>query len=193
MFFCAIINGMKRRDLTGYRKGRLTVIGFSHSHTQPSGQKRAMWRVACDCGAEKVISTSNLTHGNTVSCGCKLKEGNHKKAFGEATFNYMYRSYENRAKSHKKKLTFNLTKEQFKTLIDQPCFYCKETHSNFRKSKPTANGFYPSNGIDRLDSNLGYVVSNCVPCCKTCNMMKRHLPYDLFIAQVKRIASNAIS
>ena len=28
------------------------------------------------------------------------------------------------------------------------------------------------NGVDRVDSAVGYSESNCVSCCATCNMMK---------------------
>lgn len=182
---------MKRLDLIGRRKGRLVVVGFSHSHTQPSGQKRAMWRVKCDCGTEKIIATSNLTHGNTVSCGCKLKEGNHRKPVGEASFNAVYAAYVNRAKSHKKQLPFTLSKEQFRAFVDAPCHYCGASSSCESLSKPTANGAYARNGIDRVDSLKGYVLENCVPCCKTCNLMKRDMSYSEFIDHVKRICSYA--
>jgi len=184
---------MKRLDLSGYRKGRLVVLGYSHSHTQPSGQKRAMWRVKCDCGVEKVLCTSNLTHGNTVSCGCKLKEGNHRKPVGEASFNAVYRAYTERAKNHKKQLAFSLTKDEFRALTDAPCHYCGALNSCESKAKPSANGAYIRNGIDRLNSDVGYVLSNCVSCCKTCNIMKRDMPYDVFLAQIERIYARAVS
>ena len=184
---------MKRLDLSGYRKGRLVVLSYSHSHTQPSGQKRAMWHVKCDCGTQKVISTANIVHGNTVSCGCKLKEGNHKKPTGEASFNAVYKAYVDRAKNHKKQLVFSLTKDEFRALTDAPCHYCGALNSCTSKAKPTSNGSYTRNGIDRVNSNEGYVLSNCVSCCKTCNLMKRDLPYDVFMDQVERIYARAVS
>jgi hypothetical protein len=184
---------MKRLDLSGHRKGRLVVLGYSHSHVQPSGQKRAVWRVKCDCGTEKLISTANLTHGNTVSCGCKLKEGNHRKPVGEASFNAVYRSYVDRAKNHRKNLVFSLTKDEFRTLTDAPCHYCGAVNSCASMARPTSNGAYIRNGIDRINSSLGYVLPNCVSCCKTCNIMKRDLPYDVFLAQIRRIYARAVS
>jgi hypothetical protein len=188
---------MKRLDLAGKRKGKLVVIGYSHSHTQPSGQKRAVWDAVCDCGNKTQISTSNFTHGSTVSCGCYFNEiiasGANKKSFGEATFNSKYLSYKARAKSHRKKLSFTLTKEQFRALITAPCYYCGEVGYSTYKSKPTANGNFPSNGIDRIDSNLGYDIENCVPACGLCNKMKLDLSYDDFITHLKRIVNYAPS
>jgi hypothetical protein len=29
------------------------------------------------------------------------------------------------------------------------------------------------NGIDRVDNEKGYLVENCVPCCFTCNSLKK--------------------
>lgn len=31
---------------------------------------------------------------------------------------------------------------------------------------------YTYNGVDRLDSSMGYTPDNCVPCCWECNNMK---------------------
>lgn len=55
---------------------------------------------------------------------------------------------------------FTLSQQDFEKLIIQPCYYC---------------GFYSNSkflGIDRIDNTKGYILSNCVPSCKMCNMMK---------------------
>jgi hypothetical protein len=186
---------MKRLDLIGKRKGKLVVVGYSHSHTQPSGQKRAVWDAVCDCGNKTQISTSNFTHGKTISCGCYFKEiiasGANKKPFGYATFNSKYLAYKIRAKNHRKKLSFTLTKEEFRILITAPCHYCGEIGYSTFKSKPTANGNFPSNGIDRLDSSVGYEYKNCVSACGICNKMKNDLSYEDFLTHIKRILTYA--
>jgi hypothetical protein len=179
---------MKRIDLTGHIFGRLLVTSFSHSHIQPSGNKRAMWNVKCSCGTEKVVPYAHLAYGNTTSCGCLKHEGNaHKKPLGVASFNAKYASYVQRAKRHKKELAFELTKEEFKNIITQQCHYCGCEGSEGFLPKPNTNGIFKSNGIDRIDSSLGYVSANCVPCCTICNKMKLDLSYDEFINHVKRI------
>lgn len=48
-------------DLTGQRFGQLVAI-------EPHG-KKWLWR--CDCGNEKLINSSNVRRGLTVSCGCR--------------------------------------------------------------------------------------------------------------------------
>ena len=41
-------------------------------------------------------------------------------------------------------------------------------------------GQYPNpiNGIDRVDSSLGYIKSNCTPCCCVCNQIKMDLSVE---------------
>lgn len=60
----------KVKDLTGQRFGRLVAI-------EEAGRNKfgkAIWKCKCDCGTEKIISSINLTSGNTQSCGCLHKE-----------------------------------------------------------------------------------------------------------------------
>lgn len=61
-------------DLTGRRKGRLTVI-----ERAPNKGKKTAWRCRCDCGVEKVIRASDLIHTTVVSCGCYRKDGPRRK------------------------------------------------------------------------------------------------------------------
>lgn len=48
------------------------------------------------------------------------------------------------------------------SLIVKDCTYCG-TPSGWPNGR---------NGIDRVDSSIGYVEANCVSCCKTCNRAK---------------------
>jgi hypothetical protein len=182
---------MKRLDLAGYKKGELTVIGYSHSHVQPSGQKRAIWDVVCSCGVKKQISTTNLLHGATVSCGHVLKEQRHTFRLlpnNQAEKNYLYLSYVHAAKN--RKIKFNLTKEKFLEIIGQDCFYCGQKPSNERKTRSKKGVSLMYNGIDRAKSSGCYEDGNVVPCCAKCNFMKRDMDLNEFIEQAERIVSH---
>lgn len=48
------------------------------------------------------------------------------------------------------------------------------------------------NSIDRVDPTKGYIIDNCVPCCTTCNYMKRILQRDEFLDHVKKIYNFSI-
>ena len=173
---------MKRIDLTNKKFGQLTVFSFSHSHVLPSGQKRAMWNVVCDCGTYNIISSSNLKV--TTSCGCLKKEGLNKKPKGVASFNSKLNSYKHWAK--KRNLSWELTKDDFLSIVAQPCHYCGIKNATTYQAN-NCNGSFTSNGIDRKDSSKGYELKNCLPCCSRCNVMKMDLPYDDFIQHIKRI------
>jgi len=74
-----------------------------------------------------------------------------------------------------KHLDFEISQEEFNNLVKEPCHYCNIIQER---------GF---NGIDRLDSNTGYVLDNCVSCCKTCNFMKCSLSADVFLKRIEHI------
>jgi len=63
----------------------------------------------------------------------------------------------------------------FSDLITRSCWYCD--------APPTG-----VNGLDRLDSKVGYVRRNVVACCSACNFMKGTLSVSDFLAKVSNIA-----
>ena len=44
-----------------------------------------------------------------------------------------------------------------------------------------------ANGIDRLNSIIGYTIENCVPCCEKCNLMKSNYSENEFLDHIERI------
>ena len=64
----------KKKDLTGQKFGRLTVI----KEQGRNKNKKVLWLCRCECGTEIVVIAQSLTSGATLSCGCyhkdKLKE-----------------------------------------------------------------------------------------------------------------------
>lgn len=124
---------------------------------------------------------ANVVRGQTKGCGClrgKHLKGLHQKntlRYGEASFNRIFGNYKYRAK--RKGQGFSLSKEEFRLLVDDVCHYCGSAPKNV-SVKPTFNGEYVYNGIDRIDNNKGYVANNCVTCCEVCNTMKNKLSQE---------------
>ena len=56
-------------NLVGQQFGRLTVLQRDTKKT-----KKVSWLCLCDCGNKVSVYSSNLTSGNTTSCGCKKVE-----------------------------------------------------------------------------------------------------------------------
>ncbi len=57
-------------DRTGERFGRLFVLGCAGRNVL----KKVIWQCRCDCGNVVVRTAGALVTGNSVSCGCFLKE-----------------------------------------------------------------------------------------------------------------------
>ena len=73
----------------------------------------------------------------------------------------------------RRNLEWDITFEQFKSFWKEPCTYCGTEIKTI--------------GLDRVDNNIGYVMSNIVPCCKWCNYMKRTYTVEELISQCKKI------
>lgn len=185
-------------DLVGKKFGRLTVIKFS-SFKNEKDKTIPYWECICDCGNIKIANQYSLTKNNVRSCGCLLKETSSRtgksrlnkpniknsKPSGESGFNFMFSNYKN--KCGYKNIPFNLTKEEFKFLTQQECYYCGDMpYLVLYHCKGHSSNFI-ANGIDRLDSSLGYTLENCVSCCKYCNYAKRDRNYPDFISHIDKI------
>ena len=74
-----------------------------------------------------------------------------------------------------KNLDFGLSSDVFVEIVKAPCYYCGTIQDK---------GF---NGIDRLNSEVGYIADNCVSACSMCNYMKASLSVDAFLGRVEHI------
>jgi len=177
-------------DKTGGRYGRLVVIERSGRDKQG----RLLWLCKCDCGTEKIIAGASLHKGNTKSCGCLRKEilrGPHRRhelPFGEASFNAFIRSIKHGAKRYGR--IWDLTNEQVRNLVSQPCFYCGAMPVQFgAASSSRHNGVFLRNSLDRVDNTKGYTIDNVVPCCDICNGAKCKMPQSEFLDWIHRLCA----
>ena len=121
-----------------------------------------------------------------MSCGCfgSEKRKSTRLPDNKGVIVQILLSYKRHAKN--RDLYFGLTFDTFANLIRQPCYYCNSTTSNIKITKNFKAGF-PYNGIDRLDSSIGYIENNVVPCCKTCNLAKRDTAKSDFLLWVSKV------
>lgn len=178
----------KRKKLEGMKFADLTVFEYlGQKSRNPGSSKKSMYNCLCVCGKMVEVEAQNLQSGNSKSCGCKAYESrsgensNLWKGVGKwrAEYNRQVRSAQNR------ELPFQLTFEETQTIMSSNCFYCDN------QPKDDNRGLV-RNGIDRLDSSKGYLISNTVPCCSTCNAMKMGIPYGEFIDKISKIYNNLI-
>lgn len=182
----------ERYNLTGRKYGKLTVLNFSHKDEK---NRVNIWNCLCECGnTKKVWSTAlNRKKRPTRSCGCdrsrwiKLNGSPTKLTEGEANLRSLFGNYKKAASE--RDLPFELDIQTFKKLTSSNCHYCKLQPLQVHKKSETY-GAYLYNGIDRLNSNIGYYVTNCVACCKTCNYSKREMSVEEFYSWITRVYKN---
>ena len=166
----------------GYVQVNLTVVSEAYSvRKSPLSTKRCV-DCLCKCGNIAQVSVSQIASGKAKSCGCLSRaalERNVSKH--EAGFGAVLRVYEYSAKE--RGLEFNLSRETFEHLTASNCTYCGVEPLQFQ----TRFSEFKYNGIDRVDNTKGYVIENCVPCCKTCNRMKDTLSLDEFKSHIAKV------
>ena len=74
-----------------------------------------------------------------------------------------------------KNLDFTIKYDDYLNIVEHNCYYCGTLQEK---------GF---NGIDRKDQTKGYILQNCVSCCKLCNYMKGSTSDDVFIKRAEHI------
>lgn len=68
------VHNVTVNDLTSQKFGRLLVL--RRAPNKP-GDANVRWICRCECGSETTVVGFNLKRGNTKSCGCLRKDGDH--------------------------------------------------------------------------------------------------------------------
>ena len=163
-------------DITGNRYGKLIVIEIAEKGIH-SGVR---WICQCDCGTKCVAYGGHLRAGQRVSCGCMAEEKIH-----ETGVNKIFSLYKRKSRLRNKE--FNLSYHEFEILINGNCDYCGVSPKQLLRRQKSKKPQIYYNGIDRIDSSKGYVLSNCVSACRYCNQAKSDMSIDEFKNQIERI------
>lgn len=179
---------MKSKTKKGDVYGSLTVVSEPFIKKQ-GNTSRYFVDVLCICGTKKTFSCSKLRSGDCKQCSnCSFKQRS-EKAKTVSQYEQMFRRLVlDRSKKHNIDIT--LTVNDYAKIISQNCFYCNDaprltTRFSMRKYVNTEPVF--ANGIDRIDSSLGYTLDNCIPCCTSCNYAKHQLTQQEFFEKISKI------
>lgn len=74
----------------------------------------------------------------------------------------------------KRNLFWNLTYEEFMIFWKRPCSKCGDQIDTI--------------GLDRINNNIGYILSNIESCCYTCNMAKHNRTNEDFIKHCHKVS-----
>lgn len=115
----------------------------------------------------------------TTSFSMIMKGGKKRKAHSTKykSDKHRQRIYSIKQRAKRCNIKLDLTWQQIQHLISQPCIYCNYLDDTL-------------NGIDRIDSTLGYIEGNVQSCCEFCNRGKHQLSHKQFLEHIKSIASH---
>src|SRR5574344_1443861 len=181
------------KDLTGQKFGRLTVIKMSEER---GNRNQIKWICRCECGNIHIVTGESLRAGKSKSCGCLKHEGSYNKIKDRelALWKHLYNSTIKRRNTQKGFGETNISLEYFIKLSKDNCFYCGEMPKGILKdvnkvyrNKLISNTQIEFNGIDRINSEKGYIVGNVVSCCKKCNTAKNTMSQQDFRCWIEKI------
>jgi 5-methylcytosine-specific restriction endonuclease McrA len=165
-------------DILGQKFHDLTVTAFAGR-----GKYRgSIWECTCVCGKKCLVPGGHLRANMRKSCGCRSEA-----RIDQTGINIIYSSYKRKALLRKK--VFDLDIKTFEELIKGKCHYCGIDRSQTLKRQKSRKLQILYNGIDRVDSKIGYTKENCVPCCKYCNQSKSDLTLSEWKDHLNRLFS----
>jgi hypothetical protein len=88
-----------------------------------------------------------------------------------------YSSYMKRALN--KGISFNITIEEFNECKSKPCYICGKLNTHEH-----------TNGIDRINNDLGYEIGNISSCCCACNTMKKAYTLESVLDKLYKVYYN---
>jgi len=172
------------RGRIGIKKG--TKILVKVQDLPPSSNVKILYKCD-DCGVERealahtIFNRKNSQFNKDGKIFCS-DCANHKMS-GKNSSQYKHGSVrypQYRQNALRRNLVFELTPEEFKIMTAKECYYC----GGYSKDRDPR---FKENGIDRKDSDFGYVLDNCVPCCANCNFIKNNMHFIDFLEYIKQL------
>ncbi|MBO7323463.1 MAG: hypothetical protein J6U51_07770 [Bacteroidales bacterium] len=138
----------------GKKYGRLTILSLSYSPER----KKYICKCKCDCGVTKEIDLTRIRNGNTLSCGCYLKEIRGKASITHHQSN----TKEHKAWRHIKERCYNSNSKYFHNYGGRGVVMCerwKRSFENFLQDMGPAPS--KQHSVDRINVDGNYEPGNC--------------------------------
>lgn len=160
-------NRLTNKDLAKLLKRTVSSVGSMRNYLN-----ERVLRTCILCGSDFTShSSSTKTCNNCYDT--KLQKHNKKN---KDVNNPLIRYSHYKCGAKKRNIDFNLTEQEFYSFWQKSCTYCGDKIDTI--------------GLDRINSEKGYDMSNLVPCCATCNWMKIDKSTEDWITHIKKILSH---
>lgn len=130
---------------------------YYHLHKEKQAETNKIWR-ATESGKEKQKSASYKWRQNNPE---RFKELT-KKYYMRDSSKPFFRLNKAKQQAKSRDIPFLLTLEEYSLLIKDPCYYCNGAFGHVTKGT----------GLDRIDSSIGYIITNVISSCGICNRIK---------------------
>ena len=155
---------MKRKDITGQKFNKLTVISYAYTVKGNGRNYHTFYNCICDCGKSCIVEGAKLRNGHTQSCGCyrheRQIEANTKH---KGRYSRLYIVWCNM-----KGRCYNPNDKRYNSYGARGIIVCDEWKNDFNAFQKWAEsaGYRPDAKrgectIDRIDNNKGYCPENC--------------------------------
>lgn len=193
------------KDIAGMRFGKLIAV----ASTEERRWESVVWLCKCDCGKEIKTRSANLIGGHSRSCGCSRKGtntgimlnrtlGSHPswKGYGMISGEYFGKL---RYGAKIRNILFDISIEYLWKMFEDQGRKCALTGQNLafppqvvrRGMKKGYCSVEHTASLDRIDSNLGYIVGNIQWVHKEMNLAKHSLSQKRFIELCQMVVDYA--
>lgn len=184
---CGTRKGKRNKNIA-LRKNDI-IIGGKYGLLTVKEIVRGGLLCVCDCGTQKILSSTRIRLGQVKSCGCLLKIRGQKhhffkgyKEISQSVFNKI------RQKAEDRNINFEIKIQDIYDLYIKQSKKCAVSGIpiKFKQHKDDEQ----TASLDRIDSNKHYTIENVQWVHKKINTMKWNLSQQEFIDYCKIVAKN---
>lgn len=177
----------QRIDHTGKKYNHLTLLQPIHAISAVA-RGRTLWTAVCDCGNKKEVCAREVRAGRVKTCGnCeyhrRLTLTKQRVREQREWLRYLYSKQVR--ESVRRGVPWELSIEQYNDLITKSCATCGTPPAN--RVQHSRRRYTP---VSRIDYDLGYTVTNCLPGCLECIRIRGQYNLIDFLDYVSKMLSH---